>query len=254
MVKRRKRIGGAEGRHSIRARREWIYGVHAVNAALRNPARVVHRLLATAQAAQGLETQPIHVEVAAKVDIDGVLPRGAVHQGLALEADPLPPVALDEVLDGIAGGDRAVLVVLDQVTDPRNVGAILRSAAAFGAAAVVVQDRHAPPTTGALAKAASGALETVPLVRVVNLARALTDIQKAGLWCVGLDADAETDIGEADLTGRVALVLGAEGAGMRRLTRERCDLAVRLPMTGEVPSLNVSAAAAVALYAVTRRG
>ena len=191
-------------------------------------------------------------EIVTRDDIERVLPGGAVHQGVALEADPLPQIGLDDLLASVSQSERAVIVVLDRVSDPRNVGAIMRSAAAFGARAIIAPERHAAEPTGALAKAASGALETVPLIRVVNLSRAMEKLKAAGLWCIGLDADAATDIGDADLTGRIALVLGAEGAGLRRLTRDHCDLTVRLPMDGNVPSLNVSNAAAIALYVATR--
>lgn len=241
-------------------RGEWIYGVHAVTAALHNPARKPLRLIATRQAAADLSGNDaakggsIQAEVVQREEIDRVLPRGAVHQGLALQTDPLPPPDIEDLANEVASRDRAVVVVLDRVSDPRNVGAILRSAAALGACGVVVTERHAPEATGALAKAASGALETVPLVRVVNLARALDRLKQAGLWCLGLDSQGDTEIGDADLTGRIALVLGAEGAGLRRLTRDHCDLLVRLPMTDAVPSLNVSNAAAIALYAASRAG
>ena len=164
-------------------------------------------------------------------------------------ADPLPPVPLDRALTHAEGP----ALVLDQVTDPRNVGAILRSAAAFGAAAVVLQDRHAPPETGALARAASGALEVVPVVREVNLARAIRHLQDRGAWVMGLAGEAKRTLAEAKPSGRrAALVLGAEGGGLRRLQRETCDELVRLPMATEVESLNVAAAAAVALYEIAR--
>ena len=182
-----------------------------------------------------------------------MLPEDAIHQGCALLADPLPDHDLDRALE-LAEGP---VLVLDQVTDPRNVGAILRSAAAFGAAALVMQDRHAPPETGSLARAASGALELVPVVRVVNLARALEELKKAGCWVVGLAADAPVTLAQVQrgLSGRrCALVLGAEGEGMRRLTREHCDELARLPIAARMESLNVSAAAAVALYELVREG
>jgi 23S rRNA (guanosine2251-2'-O)-methyltransferase len=171
-----------------------------------------------------------------------------VHQGAALLADTLAPPSLQSVLD--KGG---TIVVLDQVTDPRNVGAILRSAAAFGAAAVITQDRNAPEETGALAKAASGALEKMPLLRAVNIARTIIALKAANIWCVGLDTAGPALSGPSFGGRRVALVLGAEGEGMRRLTRETCDEIAGLTIKGAVESLNVSAAAAIALYELTRR-
>ena len=237
----------------------WLHGLHPVAAALANPARRLRRLLLTEDAEAALAARlpagrawRVQPERADRARFGTFLPEDAVHQGAALLADPLPPVPLDRAL---AHGDGPVLV-LDQVTDPRNVGAILRSAAAFGAAALVLQDRHAPPETGTLARAASGALEVVPVVREVNLARALRELKDAGLWVVGLDAAAPVTLAQVahGLAGRrVALVLGAEGEGLRRLTRETCDEVARLPIAPEVESLNVSAAAAVALYELARR-
>ncbi|HEV7370815.1 23S rRNA (guanosine(2251)-2'-O)-methyltransferase RlmB [Arenibaculum sp.] len=238
-----------------------IYGLHPVQAALANPERRCRRLLVTEAArdalaatladaaARGLSRpQPTVVE---RAELDRLLP-GAVHQGAALEAAPLPDLDLDDVARAASGRERDVVVLLDQVTDPHNVGAILRSAAAFGASAVVVQERNAPDVTGTLAKSASGALEAVPLVRVVNLARALGELQQAGYWCVGLDESGTRTLAEMGLSGRVALVLGAEGTGLRRLTMERCDDVARLPTRGPIGSLNVSNAAAVALYELAR--
>jgi 23S rRNA (guanosine2251-2'-O)-methyltransferase len=172
---------------------------------------------------------------------------------LAVLADPLPPLDIEEICAGLAAADQAVLVVLDQVTDPHNVGAILRSAAAFGAHAVICTERHAAAETGTLAKAASGALEHVPLVVITNLVRAMERLKRADVWCVGLAAEAPQTLAAADLTGKTAIVLGAEGSGLRRLTREHCDLLVRLPTQGPIAQLNVSNAAAVALYELARR-
>jgi 23S rRNA (guanosine2251-2'-O)-methyltransferase len=243
----------------------WLYGRHPVAAALANPERRWRRLavlpgqeaegealVAAARATRRDDGEPLRV-----LDRNGfaaLLGADAVHQGLALEAEPLEPGDLDDVLRAAATatshGARAVVVVLDQVSDPHNVGAILRAAAAFGAKGVIVAAHGAPPVTGALAKAASGALELVPLIAEVNLARALDRLKEAGFWCCGLDERAPVLLAGLDLGPRVALVLGAEGDGMRRLVRERCDYLARLPTRAEMPSLNVSTAAAVALFAL----
>jgi 23S rRNA (guanosine2251-2'-O)-methyltransferase len=239
-----------------------LFGLHAVRAAWLNPRRRCRSLLVTEaglgaakemlarSAAAGLDRPPL--TMVDRRDLDRWLPRGAVHQGVALDALPLEEVTLEAVCAAAAGQACDLLVVLDQVTDPHNVGAILRSASAFAVRAVIVQDRHAPDATGTLAKSASGALEDVPLVRVTNLARALDTVQQAGYWCLGLDAHGARTLAEAAPQGRVALVLGAEGAGLRRLTAESCDEVVRLPTVGPVGSLNVSNAAAVALYELVR--
>ncbi len=233
----------------------WIYGQHAVLAALANPARRIRRLIATADSAQSLppaDGRPA-AEILDRAALERVLPAGAVHQGVAALAEPLHEPDLDEVLDGLSRAENATLLLLDQVTDPQNVGAILRSAAAFGAAALVLPRHHAPPVTGALAKAASGALEHVPIVRVGNLAQAIERLKESRFWCVGLAGDADRDLAAIDLKGRVALALGAEGPGLRRLTRERCDFQARLPTSGPIAQLNVSNAAAVALYECARQ-
>jgi 23S rRNA (guanosine2251-2'-O)-methyltransferase len=193
--------------------------------------------------------QDLAVTLADVADLGRLVPADAPHQGVVIEVEPLEDVWLDEILGSAA--DRAILLVLDQVTDPHNVGAILRSAAAFGAIGIVTQDRHSPPESGALAKAASGALETMSWVRTVNLARALEESAEAGFWRIGLTGDADTDLKDALGPNRVALVLGAEGPGLRPNTREHCDALARLPITSAVESLNVSNAAAVALYAAT---
>lgn len=231
----------------------WLYGTHAVLAALANPRRLIRRLVATPEVARDLAGQiSVPVDTLERTELDRLLPPGAVHQGLALHTEPLDAQAIEDLLPGLQGRENAVVLVLDQVTDPHNVGAVLRSAAAFGAVAVVVQDRHAPDESGTLAKSASGALERMPLLREVNLSRALDRLKEAGFWCAGLAADGAMTLAQAKLAGRVALVLGSEGEGLRRLVRERCDAIVRLPMTDAVESLNVSNAAAVALYELAR--
>ncbi len=237
----------------------WLYGLHPVLAAIVNPHRQISRVLATTAALPQLtramaEAAPDRPRPAVEcVDgraIDQLLPPGAVHQGAAALVMPLAAPDLDQI--AAAAGPAACVLILDQVTDPRNVGAVLRSAAAFRVDAVIVQDRHAPETTGALAKAAAGALERVPLVRVTNLARALDALNDHGFCTVGLDGAATRSLADADLAGRVALVLGSEGSGLRRLVRETCDLLVRIPIAPAVESLNVATAAAVALYELRR--
>ncbi|WP_256025040.1 23S rRNA (guanosine(2251)-2'-O)-methyltransferase RlmB [Roseomonas sp. GC11] len=232
--------------------------MHAVAAALANPRRRLRRLLLTAEAEATLaerlpkpwKLQPERVE---RSRFQTFLTEDAVHQGAALLAEPLPPVALEDALEAGQKEGRSTVLLLDQVTDPRNVGAILRSAAAFGAAAVVMQDRNAPPETGAMARAAAGALDTVPVVREVNLSRTIQTLQKAGYWVMGMDGEARATLAETKPKDRPsALVLGAEDTGLRRLQRENCDELVRLPIRAEMESLNVSVAAAIALYELAR--
>ncbi len=242
---------------TLKAGIDWIYGVHAVAAAVANPLRRRHRLVAARRFDADLKARLAGAEGGPALEsldrqaLEALLPQGAVHQGIALLADPLPPVDLADMCRDSA--EKAIVVVLDQATDPHNVGAVLRSAAAFGARGVVVQNRHAPLATGALAKAASGALESVPLIRVSNIARAMEALKDGGFWCLGLDQTADHPLGEVDPPGRVALVLGSEGGGLRRLVRETCDLSARISMAGGAESLNLSNAAAIALYEVSRR-
>jgi 23S rRNA (guanosine2251-2'-O)-methyltransferase len=242
-----------EGRAAPSSGGLWLYGLHPVEAALANPARRLRRLVVTEEGEAALAGRmphpwPIQPERIERDRLDHMLGRGVVHQGVALQADPLVAPSLNDALKR-----PGPVLVLDQITDPRNVGAILRSAQAFGAAMVIAQERNAPEEGGALAKAASGALERIPLLRTVNIARALIALKAAGLWVMGLDATGSTLLSrEAIGTRRAALVLGAEGEGLRRLTRETCDELVSLPMPGGMESLNVSAAAAVALYEIIR--
>ncbi len=232
------------------ANRPRLWGKHAVSAALDNPNRKVLRAWATRDASTFMQfPKDLPVTLADVADLGRLVPHDAPHQGVVIEVEPLEDAWLDDLLHDAS--ERSVLLVLDQVTDPHNVGAILRSTAAFGAVGIVTQDRHSPPESGALAKAASGALERVPWVRVVNLARALEEIGEAGFWRIGLAGDADTDLKDALGPQRVALVLGAEGAGLRPNTRDHCDAVARLPITEAIESLNVSNAAAVALYAAS---
>ncbi|WP_267388269.1 23S rRNA (guanosine(2251)-2'-O)-methyltransferase RlmB [Sphingomonas sp. GC_Shp_3] len=235
------------------AGRPRFWGRHAVTAALANPDRVVRKIWATREAMASLDIPPIiPVTYAEVTDLARLVPSDAPHQGLVAEVDPLEDIWLADLLEQGAD-DKRPLLVLDQVTDPHNVGAILRSAAAFDALGIVTPDRHAPPESGTIARAASGALEMVPWVRVVNLARALDEIAEAGFWRVGLAGEATQTLNEAMGQQRVALVLGAEGEGMRQNTATHCDELGRLPISPRMESLNVSNAAAIALYAATTR-
>jgi 23S rRNA (guanosine2251-2'-O)-methyltransferase len=228
-----------------------LYGWHSVKAAIENPARKLHRLLATENAARRLAEDgvqlPTDLELVRPETIVARLGPEAVHQGLLAEADPLPSLDIDEL------DPDPLVLVLDQITDPHNVGAILRSAAAFGVSAVVTTARHSPEATGVLAKAASGALEYVPIVTVPNLARALEVLKRRNVFVVGLDSSGDVDLAQAGLRAPLALVLGAEGKGLRQLTRTTCDIVARLDLPGKLKSLNVSNAAALAMHIATGR-
>jgi len=223
-----------------------LYGWHTVSAALANPQRTIRKLFLTENAARRLAEENIDPRVAPEIvrpnAIDQRLGPDAVHQGLLAETDPLPSPDIDTL------AQEGIVLVLDQITDPHNVGAILRSAAAFAVKAIVTTARHSPEATGVLAKSASGALELVPLVTVQNLARALTALNDRGFLTVGLDSQGFEDLGKVELRQPLALVLGAEGKGLRQLTRETCSVVARLDMPGEIKSLNVSNAAVLALY------
>lgn len=230
-----------------------FWGRHPVTAALANPNRSVRKIYGTRDALAGLDLPPDLPVVRAEVaDLGRLVPADAPHQGIVADVEPLDDIWLgDLLLEG--KDDTRPLIVLDQVTDPHNVGAILRSAAAFDALGIVTQDRHAPPESGVIARSASGALETVPWVRVVNLARALEEIAEAGFWRVGLTGHADQTFAQAIGTQRICIVLGAEGEGMRQNTEAHCDELAKLPISDKVESLNVSNAAAIALYAVAAR-
>ncbi|HEX4711163.1 23S rRNA (guanosine(2251)-2'-O)-methyltransferase RlmB [Phenylobacterium sp.] len=250
---RNRHAHGGFRRRPDSASEDWIWGWHAVEAALANPRREPAQLiLATQERARQIEAKfgrQDALETADNQRIAQSLPQGSVHQGVALRGPPLESAALSD----FAPEPGAVLLMLDQVTDPQNVGAMLRSAAAFGAVGVILQDRHAPRFSGALAKAAAGAVDRVPAARVVNLARALDELTDAGWRAVGLAGEAERDLGAVLDATPTVLVMGSEGEGLRRLVAEHCDELARIPMPGGFESLNVSAAAAVALYEASRR-
>ena len=226
-----------------------FWGKHAVTAALENPERRILKVWATREAMASFELPSgVPFQFCEGSDLARFVPRDTPHQGIVAEVAPLEDVWLSDVLDAHDDDDRPILI-LDQITDPHNVGAIFRSAAAFDAIAVVTQDRHAPPESGVLAKSASGALEVVPWVRVVNLARALDEIAEHNYWRIGLTGHADVTLAEALAPSRNALVLGAEGEGMRANIEEHCDQLAKLPISEQMESLNVSNAAAIALYA-----
>ncbi|WP_419808236.1 23S rRNA (guanosine(2251)-2'-O)-methyltransferase RlmB [Sphingomonas sp.] len=233
--------------------RPRFWGRHAVTAALANPERTVRKLWGTREALVGLDLpSTLPVTFADAADLGRLVPADAPHQGIVAEVEPLEEIWLGDLIEQ-GRDDARPLIVLDQVTDPHNVGAILRSAAAFDALGIVTQDRHAPPESGTVARAASGALESVPWVRVVNLARALEEIAEAGFWRVGLTGEAPRTLAETIGRQRIALVLGAEGEGMRQNTEAHCDELAKLPISDRIESLNVSNAAAIALYALAAR-
>ena len=228
----------------------WIYGLHPALAALANPRRKILRIVATPNAlirlAEAGAVLPLTAEETGPRQLDHILGGEAVHQGIALEVAPLAPMEIGKLAKA------RLVLVLDQITDPHNVGAIMRSALAFGADAVITTRRHAPAETGTLAKAASGALDRLAVVEVQNLARALEELREIGFTRIGLDSEAENPIEGAMSGDRIALVLGAEGKGLRRLTRDTCDVVARLSMPGPLASLNVSNAAVLALYLAHR--
>ena len=248
------RMKGGRGSGRASAGQVRLWGRHAVEAALMNPDRQHRKLWATREGIASLDGElppDFPVEYAEVQDLARLVAKDAPHQGLVLECAALEDQFLSDVLQG---ADGAPIVVLDQVTDPHNLGAIMRSAVAFGAAALVTQDRHAPPESGVVAKSASGALERLPWIRVVNLARAMEELAEAGYWRIGLTGHAEESFADALPTSPVAIVLGAEGEGMRHNIETHCDALAKLPISNEIESLNVSNAAAIALYAVATRG
>lgn len=249
----RSRYGGVMARKNKSIKKTGggnrLWGRHAIEAALNNPRREIRKISGTREALATLDLpEGMTIVYSDAADLGRLVPRDAPHQGMVADVEPLPDIWLGDVLDKERDSNKPLLL-LDQVTDPHNVGAILRSAAAFNAAAIITQDRHAPPESGTVAKSASGALEIVPWIRVVNLSRALDEIAEAGYWRIGMDGDAPDMLSAALAPGKVAIVMGAEGEGLRQNVAAHCDSLARLPMGDAMESLNVSNAAAIALYA-----
>jgi 23S rRNA (guanosine2251-2'-O)-methyltransferase len=232
----------------------WIYGIHASIAALRNPDRHINTILTTKHSSDFVANLknpnlPPH-QIIDRNQLDAMLPPDSVHQGIAIQCDPLPSLHLEDVISNQT--ENSTLIVLDQANDPRNIGSVLRSAAAFNATAVVVPDRGTPEISGSMAKAAAGAIEQIPIVRVKNLARSLKIIKKEGYWCVGLDGRATQTLAEVKLSGKIVIVMGAEGRGLRQLTSENCDYLAKIPISGQIESLNLSIATSIVLYELRR--
>lgn len=236
-----------------------IYGRHAVMAAVGNPQRQISKILVTSDNAEELRTActkagraPGIVTLADRKEIDRVLPAEAVHQGFAAYCRELEEYTLDEICRMAENMDDCHVLILDQVTDPQNIGAIIRSCVAFNTLALIMQDKNSPAETGAMAKASAGMIEHLPIVRVTNLARAVEQLKDAGFWTIGMDGYAQTTIDKLKKGGKNAIIMGSEGKGMRRLVEESCDITVKLPMNEKVESLNVSTAAAIVLYEISK--
>lgn len=242
------------GKQNLSSNGLILYGRHAVMAALENPKRRLKKLVCTAENANQIRIKypNLNVVTADKKDIDKLLPPDAVHQGYALYCFELDNLSIEELCSMTAEDKKCSVLILDQVTDPQNIGAIIRSCAAFGAKALIVQDKNSPQESGAMAKAAAGTMELVPVVRVTNLARSIEILKKNGFWIVGMDGYAKNNVDKIDKDAKLAVIMGSEGAGMRRLVEESCDLTVRLPINEKVESLNVSTAAAVVLYELSK--
>ncbi|MBR4106002.1 MAG: 23S rRNA (guanosine(2251)-2'-O)-methyltransferase RlmB [Alphaproteobacteria bacterium] len=231
-----------------------VYGRHAVLAALANPKRKIEKILCTKEnAAEITKVSKISPRIVDRKEIDKLLGNDAVHQGFALFCSRLEDITLDELIDLAEAKKDCHVLILDQVTDPQNIGAIIRSAVAFDTLALIVQDKNSPLESGAMDKAAAGMIEYLPIVRATNLSRAIELLKDAGFWIVGMDGYAKTTVAELKKGGKTAIVMGSEGKGMRRLVEEGCDIAVRLPISEKTESLNVATAAAIALYEVNKK-
>ena len=237
-----------------------LYGRHPVFAAIANPSRRILKIYASAENAAEIKAHlsacqrnNLPLQIVDRKDIDKMLPREAVHQGFALLCKELENYSIEDICTLAAEKKDCHILILDQVTDPQNIGAIIRSCVAFDTLALIMQDKNAPAETGAMAKASAGMIELLPICRVINLSRALVRLKQDGFWILGMDGYAQTTIDQINKSGKTAIVMGSEGKGMRRLVEENCDSSVKLPISSKVESLNVATAAAIALYEINRR-
>ncbi|MBR1649132.1 MAG: 23S rRNA (guanosine(2251)-2'-O)-methyltransferase RlmB [Alphaproteobacteria bacterium] len=232
-----------------------IFGRHAVLAAIKNPARKIKKVLCVRENFEELKNlvSADKLQITDRREIEKLLAPDAVHQGFVMIADMLPAVSLEEICSRSEFLSDCHLVILDQVTDPQNIGAIIRSCAAFNSLALIVQDKNSPQESGSMLKAAAGTFENMPVCRVTNLVRAIEKLKQSGFWIIGMDGYAKAEIKDTDKRGKIAVIMGSEGKGMRRLTEENCDMCVRLPINPDVESLNVSTAAAIVLYELNRK-
>lgn len=237
----------------------FLYGRHPVMAAIANPQRLINTVFCTPENAEELKNacakarrNPEIVKTADRREIERLLPRDAVHQGIAARVQPLPEYSIEEICDLAAARENCRLLILDQVTDPQNIGAIIRSCVAFDVLALIMQDKNSPAENGAMAKASAGMIEHLPICRVTNLSRTVEQLKNAGFWTIGMDGHAQTTVSELKKGGKNAIIMGSEGKGMRRLVEESCDITVRLPISEKVESLNVSTAAAIVLYEMNK--
>ncbi len=231
-----------------------IYGRHAVISALQNPHRKIYKIFCTKENAEELiKINPkFNITISERKEIDKLLPPDSVHQGFAILCAPLDTYSLEEIIELSEQQKKCHLLILDQVTDPQNIGAIIRSCAAFNSLALIMQDKNSPTETGAMAKASAGTIEYLPICRVTNISRAIEQLKEVGFWIIGMDGYAQTTIDKMNKSGKTAIIMGSEGKGMRRLIEESCDSTVKLPMNEKVESLNVATAAAIALYEINK--
>lgn len=231
-----------------------LYGKHPVFEALNNPNRKIEKLLSTKENLEELKGKINSglIKIVDRKEIDKLLPQNAVHQGLLLYASDLEEYDIEEICQMAEGKDKAYVLILDQVTDPQNIGAIIRSCVAFNCLALIMQEKHSPQETGAMAKSSVGMIEHLPICRVTNLSRAIQQLQKSGFWTVGMDGYAKTTVDKINKSGKTAIVMGSEGKGMRRLVSDNCDMTIRLDINPQVESLNVSTAAAIVLYEMNK--